>query len=308
MPNDSSTPLDPSAASAALQRLDTRLKALDPERLVTPRVDPKLAAMAALGVADKLAAPEVRARFARLPKEELDHAHLDDLRDAAWAAWHAKSQVDAALAAPGETSLPAAAVEAGLQLKERMIRVLRYYFETDADIVKALAPLGRRKTNAELPQDLAKLAKLYRERKGVIEADKMHYRAGDADEADAIAAQSTQANAARRAGIEGRGQELVSRTFTLLLQIYEEIRAAGLYLFRRENASELFPSLTSLPSPRGRPRKSAAGAPADAAAPSTDAPPSDPPPPSEMAADLPGRPPSAPAAKQASPAETARPQ
>ena len=302
MPNDSSTPLDPSAASAALQRLDPRLKALDPERLVTPRVDPKLAAMAALSVADKLAAPEVRARFTRLPKEELDHAHLDDLRDAAWAAWHAKSQVDAALAAPGDTSLPAAQVEAGLQLKERMSRVLRYYFETDAEIVKALAPLGRRKTNAELPQDLGKLAKLYREKKSTIENDKMHYRASDADEADAIAGHAAQATAARKAEIQGRGQDLVSRTFTLLLQIYEEIRAAGLYLFRKENASELFPSLTTLPAPRGRPRKNAAAegaaaAPATAETAAAEAPPSDPPPVSTAA----------PAAKPAQP-EAARAQ
>lgn len=267
----STAPLDPSAASAALQKLDARLKAIPSERLVAPRADAKLAALAALSVADRLQAPEMRARFLRLPKEELEPAHLDDLRDAAWAAWHAKSQVDAALAAPGETPLPPATVESGLALKDRMTRVLRYYFAGDAEVEKVLAPIGRRKTNAELPGDLAKLARLYRERKTTIEADTRHYQAADADEADGIAAQATQGTAARRAQIEGKGQELVSRTFTLLLQIYEEIRAAGLYLFRRENASEMFPSLTSLPAARGRPRKSAVEA---------GVPPSDPPPPS----------------------------
>jgi hypothetical protein len=269
MSNATPPSVDPSSSSAALQKLEPRLRELPADRLVTPRADPKLAALAALAVADRLAQPEVRARFARLPKEELDPKHLDDLRDAAWAAWHAKGQLDAALNAPAETTLAPAAVEAGLRLREGMLRVLRYWCEGDAGIEKQLAPMGRRKTNAELPKDLSKLAALYREKKQLIEADTKNYRATDADEADQIAGQAAQAQGARRAEIEGKGAELVNRAHTLLLNIYEEIRAAGLYLYRRENASELFPSLTSLSAPRGRPRKNAAAG----------APPSDPPPP-----------------------------
>src|SRR6266850_3387702 len=156
MPNHAA-PLDAPAASAALARLQKRLDEIPADRLIAPRADAKLAALAALSVADKLVEPDIRARFARLPKEELDPKHLDDLRDAAWATWQAKSQLDAALAAPGESLLGPEAVEAALQLKERMVRVLRYYFAGDAAVEKLLAPMGRRKTHADLPADLAKL-------------------------------------------------------------------------------------------------------------------------------------------------------
>ena len=245
-------PLDPSAASAALQKLDARLKALPADRLVAPRADAKLAALAALSVADRLQAPEMRARFLRLPKEELEPAHLDDLRDAAWAAWHAKSQLDAAVAGASEPPLPGELVERAAALKERMLRVLRYWLEDDAGVTKQLAPLGRRKGSAELAADLLKLAGLYREKKSIIEADVKHYRTDDADQAEQLSAEAAKLSGARRAEAEARGGELVSRAFSLLLQIYQEVRAAGLYLYRNENAAELFPALTGQVAPRKR--------------------------------------------------------
>jgi hypothetical protein len=269
------------ASSAALQKLEPRLRALPHDRLTPPRGDAKIAALAALGVADRLASPEARAKFARLPKEEFDPAHLEDLRTAAWAVWNAREALDAAVAKTAEQPLPPALIERALPLKERMIRVLSYYFAEDADLKKPLQQMQRRKGNAELPADLSRLGKLYRERKSTIEADTKHYRAGDADEADAIAAEAAQLAASRRGEAETKATDLLARTFTLLLSIYDEVRAAGLYLYRRENAAELFPNVAALPAPRGRPRKAGAGA---AAGTSTEEgqksepPPSDPPP------------------------------
>jgi hypothetical protein len=260
----------PSDASA-LQKLEPRLRAIPQERLTPPKVDAKLAALAALGVADRLAPQEVRARFARLPREEFDPAHLEDLRTAAWALWHAREALDAAVAQSTAQQLPAALVERGTGLKDRMVRVLSYYFAEE--LKKPLQQMQRRKGNAELPADLSRLAGLYRERKATLEGDKMHYRAGDADEADGIAAEAAQLAAARRGEAGARAGEQVARAFALLIEIYDEVRAAGLYLFRREAAGELFPQLTALSAPRGRPRKSAAVADASA-----EAPPSDPPP------------------------------
>ena len=252
MENSGAAALDSGNSSAALHRLEPRLFALDREKLVPPHADVKLAAMAALGVADRVAPPEVRARFARLPREELDPKHLDDLRDAAWAAWHAKSQLDAAVAGASEPPLPGELVERAAALKERMLRVLRYWLEDDAGVTKQLAPLGRRKGSAELAADLLKLAGLYREKKSIIEADVKHYRTDDADQAEQLSAEAAKLSGARRAEAEARGGELVSRAFSLLLQIYQEVRAAGLYLYRNENAAELFPALTGQVAPRKR--------------------------------------------------------
>ena len=280
----------PDTASAALQQLEPRLRAIPQDRLAAPRADAKLLALAALSVADRLAPPEVRARFARLPGEELDPAHLDDLRPVAWALWHAREELDALVAKGASLELPAPLLERGLALKERMLRVLGYYFAEE--LKKPLQQMQRRKGTGELPADLSRLAGLYRERRSTLEADKMHYRAGDADEADGVAAEAGRLAAARRGEAEARGGEQVARAAALLLEVYGEVRAAGLYLFRREpNAADLFPQLTALPSGRGRPRKSAAqpAGPAGPAGPvaepaagqvsaPSDAPPSDPPP------------------------------
>ncbi len=104
---------------------------------------------------------------------------------------------------------------------------------------------------------------LYREHQATLEADKMHYREGDAAEAEGIAAEAVQLAESRRGEAQTRAGEQVARAFALLLEIYDEVRAAGLYLFRREAAAELFPQLTALSSPRGRPRKSAAASTAE---------------------------------------------
>jgi hypothetical protein len=268
------------ASPAALQKLEPRLRALSTDRLTPPRGDAKIAALAALGVADRLAAPEARAKFARLPKEEFDPAHLEDLRTAAWAVWNSREALDAAVAKTAEQPLPPALIERALPLKERMIRVLSYYFAEDADLKRPLQQMQRRKGNAELPADLSRLGKLYRERKSTIEADTKHYRAGDADEADGIAAEAAQLAASRRGEAETKATDLLARAFTLLLSIYDEVRAAGLYLYRHENAAELFPNVAALPAPRGRPRKAGAAAAAASAeeGPKSEPPPSEPPP------------------------------
>ena len=263
------SPPDTSAASAVFGRLRERLAQVPEASLAPPKADVKLAALAALAVADRLAPPEVRARFARLPREELDPKNLDDLRDAAWAAWHAKGELDSAVASAGESPLPPELAEQAQALREKMLRVARYWLEDDAAVIGMLATMGRRKGNSELPGDLSKLSKLYRERQATLQADLKFYSAADADLADRLASQAAELSGTRKTEAQQRGAEQVARAFALLSQIYDEVRAAGLYLFRREpNAAELFPALSSVSAGRGRPKKA------------NGAPPSDPPPPS----------------------------
>lgn len=245
----------PDTSAAVLQKLEPRLRAIPAERLSAPRPDAKLVALAALGVADRLAAPGVRERFERLPREELKLSDLDELRPAAWALWHARAELDAALGAA--QPLPQDLVDRGLALKERMLRVLGYYFAEE--LKKPLQQMQRRKGNGELPADLSRLAALYRERRDTLEGDKAHYRKTDADDADGVAADAARLEEAWRAQAGARAGEQVSRAFALLVEIYDEVRAAGLYLFRKDpECAALFPPLSAPPARRGRPPKSVA--------------------------------------------------
>ncbi len=262
MPTSPNTTPESPAASATLARLAPRLQALTVDQAAAPRADAKVVAMAALKVADLLDDADVKARFARLPREEFDPAHLSDLRDAAWAVFHAKSQLDA-IAAAESLPLAADALERALQLRERMLRVSKYWLEDDAEVAPKLNAIARKKGNADLMADLAKLAALYRAKHATLQADARHYSAADADEAEKLAADAARKDAEHRATAESGARDLLARSFALLSAIYDEVRAAGLYLFRRSNAAELFPALSSLPAARGRPKKASGAPPSD---------------------------------------------
>jgi hypothetical protein len=253
---------DAALASAAFDKLRARLAAVPPAALQPARPDLRPLLATAFAAAQAAAEPELQARLARLPAEELSPETAQLLGDAAWALWHARGELDKALQPPADPQLPAELVEGSGQLRERMLRVLRYWFEDDAELGKPLAALARKKpAPGELPADLRRLAALYRERQEALKADARHYKAEDAAEADRLAGEiSAQLSAFGAEGIRSWTEQL-ARAQALLVELYGELRAAALYLLRKDaSAGERFPDLLSLPAPRGRPRKSA-GAP-----------------------------------------------
>ncbi|GAC1343121.1 MAG: hypothetical protein NVSMB23_16550 [Myxococcales bacterium] len=251
---------DASAAALAFEQLKPRLLALPADLLQAPRPDLRPLLVAAQALAQEAAAPALRARLARLPKEEFDPAHLETLPAAAAALLHARAQLDAALAPPADPQLPPALTEGAEALKERMLRVARYYFEDDSEVGKTLAALPRRRSGpGELAADLRKLAALYREREAALAADTRHYRAADATDAEGLAGEI----GARLSAVGGEAIRaatgLLARAQALLVASHDEVRAAVLFLLRKEpGAAERFPSLTALPAARGRPRKGSA--------------------------------------------------
>lgn len=246
---------DAALAARCFTQLLPRLDALPGAEV--PPARPDVRPLVAGALAAHAAAQPLRPRLERLPAEELDRGCADLVRDAAWALWHARAELDRALA-PREPELPAALVEAALALKERMLRVCRYYLEDDEALAPALAALGRaRKGHGELAADLRRLAALYRERHAVVSTDTKHFRAADPQEAEAAA------DAIGKALSEVGGEAIrlwtvrLARAQAFLLAVHEELRAAVLWLSRKEpGAAERWPSLASLPAPRGRPRKS----------------------------------------------------
>src|SRR5690349_19197720 len=98
---------DPAAGKRALDALAPVLDDIAEADLAITKIDVEAATYAALGVVGFVTSPEIRARFARLPKEEFDMAHVDGLAPACFATLHALAEARAAGALETEARLPA---------------------------------------------------------------------------------------------------------------------------------------------------------------------------------------------------------
>jgi hypothetical protein len=267
---------DSALALASFEKLRARLAALPPESLQPVRSDIRPLLIGAFSTSQAAREPLLAARLAQLPHAELAPGSAQLLDDAAWALWHARAQLDKAMQ-PSETSqLSAALVEQAAVLRERMLRVISYWFGDDAELGKWLAAANRKKpAHNELAPELLRFAAIYRERHEALKADPRHYKNEDAAVAEACAAEiTTQLSAATADGIR-LWTEQVARAHSLLTQVHADLRAAALYLLRKDpTALERFPELNARTAIRGRPRKSTET-------------PSQPPPPMNAADDVP---------------------
>ncbi len=254
MPTPSHLPFDAVHAASAFERVKPRLDSVPEHDLGPIRADIRPLVSTALAAHE--GALSLAERLARLPSQEFDPASPARVADAAWALWHARIRLDHA-SLPKETDLPAPLEATCTALRDRMARVCRYYLEDDEIAGPVLAALGRKKVTAELAADLRRLAALYRERHEVLAADTRHWKAADAEHAEAFAAEISDV----LSEVDDDGIRtwtlLVARAQALLLAEHEELRGTLLWLLRKEaGAAERFPQLLTVPAPRGRPRKS----------------------------------------------------
>jgi len=237
--------LEPKAAEKAFEKFKSRMLGLDPNKLAVQSVDMEKAAVAAAAVGRWVCEKEPRARFASLPKKHFDQAHADDLDGVALATWHAAITLRSANAGKSEAKLPVSLVQQATALRARMVLLVDYNFgdnpvdRTEIDDIK----VGSGYT--DLASDLLRLAKLYAKYKDAVKLDPKNYQAGDDSAAGRVA------HAIMRELGEAKNQEqkvwsdLVARSWTLLIGVYDEVAAAGSWLYRHEGAAQRFPSLHS---------------------------------------------------------------
>jgi hypothetical protein len=253
MPTPSLLPFDAVQAAAAFERVKPRLEAVPEHDLGPVRADLRPVVAAALAAHEGALA--LGERLARLPVQEFDPACPARVADAAWALWHARARLEQA-SLPKETELPAALADVCVALRDRMLRVCRYYLEDDEAAGPVLAALGRKKVPADLAADLRKLAALYEERRELLSTDTKHWKAEDAAQAEGLAGEI----GAVLSEVDDDGVRVwtaqLARAQALLVAEHEELRATLLWMLRKEpGAAERFPQLLSVPAARGRPRK-----------------------------------------------------
>lgn len=237
----------PASAEADFRVVEPRLFLIPRHILVTPNVDVQIAATFAIGLSRTLQADSVRKRFRNLTKcGEYDDRCVDELPVVARAAWYVRHKVLLGQATRSEAQLPLSLVEQATTLRARMLKCVEYHLGDHPEEAATIAALRAGQGYQDLANDLLGFADMYERRRDEIAHDKRAYRSTDAAGARRLAGQILSLLGAQGSPEQGRWVDLQSRAWTLLLQVYDEVRRGGRFLFARENPDTMFPSLVAV--------------------------------------------------------------
>lgn len=255
------SPHDPVAADAALEQLLPRLRAILPEHVATPKTDVGSAALGALGVHALLTqVPALHARLQRLHDAgEFDMMTLADLHTSASAVLCAVARARATGAFETEAKVPLRLFAEAVEVESRMQELLEYKFRRDPKIAPLLALLRPGTGHRDTAEDLMGYAALYEQEHAVVSKDTTNYRPTDLADARRLAGEILSYLAAAMSPKAREAYDLLCRAWTLLLQVYFEVREVASCLLRYDpRRDEKLPSLHAA-GRAGRPRKKASG-------------------------------------------------
>lgn len=220
-------------------------EALSPDVLEHPSVTVREAAILGMTVARRAHAPAERAEFEKLITPKLlDADHYAKLSRYAGALLYVRAMLDRAPTA-STALVPAALVAEGETLRQRMVKVLAFYFVDGTKVGDALAKIRPGNGYADLVGDLVTLATHYHEHRARIERTPEFYFA--TDEADAKRVAGDIVTHLSNTDAAPTWTDTQQRVWTLFRRAYDEVAAAGRYLFRKDaDVDERFPTLHSL--------------------------------------------------------------
>jgi hypothetical protein len=235
--------VEPDAARLAFEALRPLLDART--ELRAANIDVDRAVLFAASVGRMVRQPGMRARFAGLPAREFDIGHVDRLESAALAVWHTCTELSSARARSSGRRIPATMHAEAAAVKQRMHEVLTYHLDHLSEVTTQLDAMGAGPGSDYLllAESLLGLADLYQRHESELAGDVRRYRPSDRELAGRLAhaIHHLLGEPARPEVVAWTGHR--ARAWALLVETYEEVRAAGRWLFRHENGEELFASL-----------------------------------------------------------------
>ena len=271
---------DPTTGQTAFGTLAPNRAAIPASKIVVARVDVQAAALVALGAYGFL----TQATVLHAQLQALDSAGLflmstlTDLETAAFAALYAFSQVETVGAFTTAAIVPPTLAAQASAVEKRMKARCEYVFSNDPTVRPLLDMLRPGTGYSDLANDLLGYASIYAAHKTQIEAtNDPNYVATDVADAETYAGQLLACLSAAMGPTTRAAFDDLQASWTLLLEIYAEVRTVALALMRFDaKASARFPSLTSAARARAVTKKTnTPGTPAPAAptAPTTSTPP-----------------------------------
>lgn len=237
--------IDPEAAPRAYEAMLPLLDALTGKRAAMNTPMPRAIVFAA-SVGRMVKQPDMRAMFASLPPAHFDMQYVDRLESAALAAWFAELCTRTAAALASGAKLPEEVEAAAILYKTRMIRVIEYNLDHIKEVVTELESIRAGNGHMDLASDLMRLAVIFKAHAARLSQDTQRYQASDAEAAMRYATTIHQVLGDGRRSDAAYWSDYLSRAWTLLVTTYEEVAAAGRWLYRHDNGDTMFPSLYTI--------------------------------------------------------------
>ncbi len=242
--------IEPDGAARAFEAVLPLLDAQNEYRSSNISVDKAIIHAASVGRMVKQA--EVWARFAGLPAGEFDQQHVERLETVSLAAWHVTVSRNSATVQSSGTRISESDIEAGMRLKHRMIKVIEYHVGHLPEVSTELASIREGTGYLDMAHDLMRLVTLYQRYIAEISGDTRHYRAEDREDAGRLAHSVHQVLGDGRVTDARYWNGYMPRAWSLMVDTYDEVSAAGRWLYRHDNGEMRFPSLYAI----GRQRRS----------------------------------------------------
>ena len=239
---------------SAFQILEPRLLKIPEADLINPTVRIRESAHTAIGIAEIANGPEWRPRFEKLAKSgEWDIAFLNDLAPAGRALWFIRHSLDQVAATSSNAKLPAQLVQSATAMRTRMRKVCEFHFTDDPALEPKLAYLRLGVGYDDLADDLFGYAGIYHDHAAIVKATPKYYVASDETQAVQLAERILTSLGYRGTKETAEWSALQTRAFTFMMRSYDEVRAAGLFLGRRQpNIDQTFPSMYAVTRGGGR--------------------------------------------------------
>jgi hypothetical protein len=241
MENVGNAPLAFSDAEQSFQRVRSRLEGLDEAQVRRPNMDLSVASDKVWRVAQAVEAQGLAARFAKLPSDEWEVAHLHDLKDLSGACWYVQQRRLAGRPFESQAKVSVGLLREARALRAAMLEVGEYNLDGDPQALAELADIRRGSGYADLRHDLGRLAGLYQRHAESLSKDGRKYDAEDVNRALGL-----ERRLRDELGVPPAGSwdDLAFRAWTAMSHSYGEVLAAAGWLFRAEPARlGLFPSL-----------------------------------------------------------------
>ncbi len=247
---------DLKAGEQAFKELEATLRAIPAQDIAIPNCDVQDSAISALALVDVANAPASKERFDWLADEIFKKDTVERLERVAWAAWYAHVRMRSEAAVETETKVDPATFEAAGSLLTKMLKLIDYHVGDRTEVAAEIDDIRSGSGYQDRASDLVRAAALWERWRAELDQDTRFFDPKDGEQARAYAEGIVRSLRAAHRANTAAWNDLRARAWTLLNELYSEVRAAGTYLFRHEPAErDRFTALRQTVSPtRGRPK------------------------------------------------------
>lgn len=232
-------------AKGLVEAYRSRLAAIDPKRIITPRLDVNVASGVLLSVhATATQAPGLYAQLEQLhAAKQIDIASVDDLKGVTFVLMFAHREATEAGAFKSTAKISEALDRDSSAIESEMQRVCEHNLSDHPDHGPVLDQLRPGISYLDRANDLLGYAKIYEAALEVVSKD-TKYKPTHVADARRLAGEILAALSAAMTPKAREWYDLLQRAWTLVTKIYFEVQQAGTFLLRYDpRRGERFPSL-----------------------------------------------------------------